>query len=129
MGVLITCDNKGCFQSVEPLLNVSTNEVICTNCGKPINSVTHFMKIQLKTLGQTMKKQETNKAYSVFCSKCGNNSQPFVARDGTICCSNRNCGAPITNLSAPMAHMIRTMLGSGGGGSDIGGGGSFRRQG
>lgn len=116
MGVLITCDNKGCFESVEPLLNISTDEVICTSCGKPIKSVTYFMKIQLKSLGQTMKKQKTNQAYSVFCSSCGTNGQPIVQRDGTICCANNNCGAPITNLSPPMAHMIRMMLKSGGGG-------------
>jgi hypothetical protein len=115
MGVLITCDNKGCFQTMEPLLNVGTNEVICTECGKSINSVTHFMKVQLKSLGQTMKNQKTNRAYSVQCPNCTRTMQPNVAANGAIHCSHPHCGGPINNLPPPVAHMIRTMLGGGGG--------------
>lgn len=111
MGILITCDNKGCYDSMEPMLNVATNEVICTSCGKPIRSVTHFMKIQLKSLGQTMKQQKSNQAYAVKCSGCGLLDQPVVTPQGVITCSR--CGAKIENLPPPVAQMLRLMLGKG----------------
>ena len=109
MGVLIICDNKGCFKQVEPLLNVENNEVICTECGKPIKGVTYFMKVQLKSLGQTMRKQKAKSAYSVLCTKCGKNETPIVGNDGEIYCSN--CNSPIKNITSQMAHVIKTMLG------------------
>jgi rRNA maturation endonuclease Nob1 len=111
MGILITCDNKGCYDSMEPLLNINTNEVICSSCGKPIQSVTQFMKIQLKSLGQTTKTQKSNQAYAVKCSSCGLVAQPAVTPQGAITCSR--CGSQIENLPPPVAQMLRLMLGKG----------------
>ena len=111
MGILITCDNKGCYDSMEPLLNINTNEVICSSCGKPIQSVTQFMKIQLKSLGQTTKSQKSNQAYAVKCSSCGLVAQPTVTPQGAITCSR--CGSQIENLPPPVAQMLRLMLGKG----------------
>jgi len=111
MGILITCDNKGCYDSMEPLLNINTNEVICSSCGKPIQSVTQFMKIQLKSLGQTTKTQKSNQAYAVKCSACGLVAQPTVTPQGAITCSR--CGSQIENLPPPVAQMLRLMLGKG----------------
>ena len=48
MPFMICCDNKGCFETTEALLEPNTNEVHCAACGKAIQSVTHFAKVQLK---------------------------------------------------------------------------------
>jgi hypothetical protein len=113
MPFLICCDNKGCYETTEALLNPETNDVHCAACGKPINSVTHFAKVQMKTLGQTMKNQKVSRAFSVNCSYCGKVAQPIVGKNGSITCSA--CKAELSStISAPMAQAIRVALGSGG---------------
>lgn len=113
MPFLICCDNKGCYETTEALLEPSSNQVHCAACGKVIESVTHFAKIQMKTLGQTMKNQKASRAFSVNCSYCSKLAQPTVGKNGSISCSS--CGSELTStLSAPMAQAIRVALGSGG---------------
>jgi uncharacterized Zn finger protein (UPF0148 family) len=115
MGFLICCDNKGCYETTEALLEPKENIVYCAACGKSVNSVTHFAKVQMKTLGQTMKNQKTSRAFSVNCNYCGKAGQPIVGRDGSITCSN--CKSDLsTTISPPMAQAIRIALGGGGNG-------------
>jgi len=108
MGFLITCDNKGCFETMEPLLNKNTDQVFCTACGKEIKSVTYFAKVQMKSLGQTMNNQKESRAFSVRCNACGTVGQPIVAQDGNIHCSA--CKTHMSDLSPPFAHIIRQMV-------------------
>lgn len=112
MGFLITCDNKGCFETMEPLLNKNTDQVFCTACGKEIKSVTYFAKVQMRSLGQTMNNQKTSQAFSVRCTHCGTVAQPTVAADGRIHCSA--CKSHLSDLAAPFAHTIRQMVGKSG---------------
>ncbi len=112
MPFMICCDNKGCYETTEALLDPKTNNVHCAACGNVINSVTHFAKVQLKTLGQTMKNQKTNRAFSVNCPNCGKAGQPIVGKDGSITCTV--CKSELSStLSPPMAQAIRVALGSG----------------
>lgn len=109
MPIRIVCDNKGCFQDSEALLDTSTNEVYCSKCNKVIKSATEFAKKQLKTFGQILKNVKDNKAFSVQCKACGRVAQPLLEK-GRIICSG--CKKDITDtLSAPMAHGIRLALG------------------
>jgi len=89
MGFVICCDNKGCYQSMEPLLDTNTNEVICTECGQPIKSVTQFTRIQMKSLGQIKKSAPASKAFSVECRFCGSVSPP-TKKDKKLYCSSCN---------------------------------------
>ena len=109
MGFLICCDNKGCGQSTEALLNTKTNMAHCTECGKEIQSVTHFAKVTLKSMGQTMKSVKTNKSFSINCPECGVQDQPTVNRNGAIICNHCNNDVS-SKLSPPMAHAIRQAL-------------------
>src|SRR5690606_4047643 len=105
MGFLICCDNKGCYETTEALLEPKANLVYCAACGKEIKSVTHFAKVQMKTLGQTMKSQKSSQAFSVDCPACGMNAQPLVGRDGSLVCPH--CKTDMSSkLSPPMAHAI-----------------------
>jgi len=108
MGILITCDNKGCFESGEHLLNTATNEVICGSCGKVIKGVTHFMKVSMKSMGQTAHNRPVNKAFTVQCQRCGQTVKPSIARNGAIMCP---CGVEMTHLPPPIAQMLRLNLG------------------
>jgi len=107
MGILITCDNKGCFETGEPTLNLETNEVICGSCGKVINNVSYFMKVQLKALGQTTRNKPPNKAFTVQCQRCGQIVKPILTKNKAIMCP---CGAEMTHLPPPIAHMLRITL-------------------
>jgi len=112
MGFLICCDNKGCFETTEALLDPESNKVYCAACGEEIKSVTHFAKVQMKSLGQTMKNQKKSRAFEVNCPFCRKVAQPIVGRDGSISCTG--CGSELSgSLSAPMAQAIRVALGSG----------------
>ena len=109
MGFLLCCDNKGCFETTEALLDPKTNEVYCGACGKTITNVTQFAKIQMKSMGQTLKNTKAKKAFSVTCQFCGKTDQPIVNRDGAIICSL--CKTDVTaTLSPPMAQAIRMSL-------------------
>lgn len=107
MGFLITCDNKGCFETMEPLIDKNTDKVYCTSCGKEIKGVTYFAKVQMKSLGQTMNNQKASKAFSVRCNYCGAVGQPTVD-NGKIHCGF--CKAHLDYLSPPFAHTILQML-------------------
>jgi len=87
MGFLICCDNKGCFKNMEPMLDVNNDEVICTECGKPIKSVTSFAKIQMKSLGQIKKAPPPSQAFSVECRFCGSVAPP-IKQDKQIHCAS-----------------------------------------
>jgi hypothetical protein len=108
--MFISCDNKGCFESTEALLNKDTNEVICMNCGKNISSVTSFMKVSLRDLGQVSKTSKKNSSFSIECRDCGKRGAPKV-QNGNVYCSNEKCGKEMNYLPLPTIHMLKIMIG------------------
>lgn len=87
----INCNNKGCFKQQEPVLNTVTNEVECSECGRPITNVTHFVKVQMKSLGQT--KKYAKSAFSVRCEKCKTNALPKLGANDKLVCVG--CGVEL----------------------------------
>lgn len=105
MGFLITCTNKGCGETMEPLLDVNSNEAMCTACGKIVPGVTQFAKIQMKSLGQVKKTKEVRSAFALVCSKCNTKMSPNVI-NGIVVCSN--CGESLEKtVSKPILHAIK----------------------
>jgi hypothetical protein len=107
--MFISCDNKGCFDLTEAKLNKDTDEVICMSCGKSISSVTFFMKVTLKTLGQITRSGKKGSSFSIKCEKCNTNNTPKVIK-GKIYCSNEKCNKEMTNVSPIMANTLKLML-------------------
>lgn len=103
MPFMICCDNKGCGKSMEPLLNLETNNVECAECGKVINSVTSFTKTQMKSLGQIKKDDKKQQAFSVQCKSCKKSSVPLIDGENILCmlCKNK------LDISVPYANLIR----------------------
>lgn len=88
----LTCTNKGCYKTTsDSLLDNETNEVICSECGKPMKDISPFTKRAMIGLGKVRSKY-TEKAYSVECKKCTRVGQP-VEKDGKFVCFN--CGEPL----------------------------------
>lgn len=101
------CNNKGCGKHQAPVLSTKDNEVYCSECGQKIAGVSHFMKVQMKALGQIKKPAKT--AYSVRCEKCKQEGMPkFGATNKDFVCSN--CDNPLKNISAPFAILIRRAI-------------------
>lgn len=82
---IIYCDNKGCGKEQEPLLNTSTDEVECSECGKVINNVTSFTKIQMKSMGQIKRAKKVQQAFAHACIKCNHTAQPKLVNDKLLC--------------------------------------------
>jgi ribosomal protein L34E len=81
----LMCKNKGCYKTTsDSLLDKETNEVICSECGKPIEGVTDFTKRSMIGLGKVRSKY-TGKAYSVECKKCTRVGQPKELNGEFVC--------------------------------------------
>ena len=90
--MLIMCDNKSCHKQSNALLNPETLEVICQECGKPIENVSDAMKRTLKSFGQIIR--ESKKAFMLACPKCKANREVVLDENNNNIC--KNCYEPLT---------------------------------
>lgn len=112
------CDNKGCRKEMEPVLDKSTNEVICTECMQPVNSITEFAKRQMVSLGQVRRSERKKQAWSVKCQKCDREGPPKLNAEGEKDKNNQTvikllcayCSQDLDHLNKPFAEMIKTNL-------------------
>lgn len=83
--VAISCNNKGCGkQTYDSKLDEATNEVICSECKRPIYGITDFLKRALKGIGYVIK-MKTNLAFMVDCKFCKKHGQPIMIKDVPSC--------------------------------------------
>lgn len=106
MAFLIQCDNKGCGQLTDALLNTETNDVECSDCGKTIKNVTDFTKKSMKSMGQ-VKRADTKKAFTVKCQSCKKLSPPKMENKKLVCV---HCDKEITGLSKTFEDMVKGQL-------------------
>lgn len=107
MSFSVYCNNKGCGKTQIPLLDTDTNEVICSECNKSINSITSFAKAQMKAMGLVKKASATRQAFAVGCKACKKSATPVVKDNVLTCCS---CNAPLTDINKPYETAIRQYL-------------------
>jgi hypothetical protein len=81
----IQCNNKGCGQVQSPYIDPKTDKVYCSNCDKEISSVTHFAKVQMKSLKQYREKK--GKSFSVKCTSCNAEDRPLIENHKYLCAS------------------------------------------
>lgn len=101
--MLVACNNKGCMQHSNALLNVDTMEVICAGCNNPINNISDSMKRALKSFGQVLK-NEVKKAFVMACRKCNANREVVLSEKGETIC--KVCKGPI-QVHAAMKQAIK----------------------
>jgi len=83
--MIINCNTKGCMKTTEAKLDLTTNEVICEECGNPIGNLTEFLKRTLKSIGQVIK-SEKKTAFQSMCINCKKN-QPLKIKGRTVFCT------------------------------------------
>jgi hypothetical protein len=105
------CDNKGCGEYQAPLLDTETDEVICSECGKPINNLTKFAKTTLRTLGQVKRAVKSQKAFSVECPACKKSAPPVLGPNREILCAH--CKEEQTQIKGPYKHVLLQHLSGG----------------
>lgn len=82
MPFTMPCPTKGCGMQ-QPYIDPKTDKVYCSNCDKEISNVTHFAKIQMKTLKQY--KEKKGKSFSVKCNHCSVEDRPVIDKDKFLC--------------------------------------------
>ena len=103
------CDNEGCRKEMRPVVDKETIVAYCTECAKPIDSISIFMRRQLVSNGQTRKNEKKKLAWSVPCPACKKEGPPELTKDSRdLQCSF--CEAPLDNLAKPFAQMIKVNL-------------------
>lgn len=105
MAFSMNCNTKGCGKLTEPYLDPKTDKVYCSACDSEIINITHFAKIQMKSMKQF--KQKTSKPFAVKCNKCGKEERPKLVKDDVIC---GVCSKPLDNLSIPFKNMLKEKL-------------------
>jgi rRNA maturation endonuclease Nob1 len=101
----MSCTTKGCGKTMEPYLDPNTDKVYCSLCDGEITNITHFAKVQMKTLKQF--KQKKVISFAVKCQKCGKEDRPKLVGEDIIC---RSCKKPMDHLSEPFKIMLREKL-------------------
>lgn len=92
--MLINCTTKGCLQATEAKLNRETGEVICENCGNPIENITPFTKKALNSIGQVLR-GTTKKAFQALCDQCKVH-RPLYINEGKAYCEKCGNHVPVT---------------------------------
>lgn len=101
------CNNKGCNKEQEPLLNLDTNEVECSICGKSISTITPFAKAQMKTIGQIKRKVKGSQAFSVECKQCKKTATPKIVKGKAVCV---HCDSVMDHLSDPFVAILKNYV-------------------
>lgn len=101
----MVCTSKGCGKQMEPYLDPKDDKVYCAKCDKELNNVTHFAKVQMKTLRQFKEKKTVS--FAVKCPKCGKEERPKLSGEDILC---RSCLKPLDHLSEPFKIMLRDKL-------------------
>lgn len=101
----MACTNKGCGKLQEPYIDPKTDKVYCSLCDLEISNITHFAKIQMKTLKQYKAKKTIS--FAIKCPSCNKEDRPKVVGQDIVCV---NCKKPMTHLSEPFKIMLREKL-------------------
>lgn len=102
------CNNAGCKKECEPVLDVATNEVHCTECGK-VMEVNHFTKVSMRSIGQIQRLEKLQQAFSVKCNFCKKETAPTVKNDKVYCTV---CNNHLDYIAKPFVQAIKTNLSS-----------------
>lgn len=99
------CTNKGCGKIQEPYIDKEDDKIYCSECNREITNLTHFAKIQMKSLGQY--RQKSKISFAIKCPHCSAEVRPKLTNNDVVCGS---CGKPLDNLSLPFKNMLKDKL-------------------
>jgi len=89
----------------DSLLDEKSNEIICSECGNPIDGITDFTKRSMKGMGH-VSKSESKASFSIACPKCQKKGQPIMKNNVVTCAF---CNKEIV-LSAPFLAAFKDYI-------------------
>ncbi len=101
----MNCTTKGCYKQMEPYIDPKTDKVYCSICDGELTNVTHFTKVQMKSLKQY--RQKASVAFGIKCNSCGKEDRPIVVGKDIVC---PGCKKAHAHLSEPFKIMLRENL-------------------
>lgn len=103
------CDNKGCGKEMRPVVDKETMIAYCTECGKPVNNISIFMRRQMVSHDQIRRTEKKKLAWAAKCQHCEKEGPPELDnKNDNLVCSF--CHKELTNLARPFAQMIKVNL-------------------
>lgn len=103
------CDNKGCGKEMRPVVDKETLVAYCSECGKPVNNISIFMRRQLVSNNQIRRTEKKKLAWATKCPYCSKEGPPELDKKGELLlCSF--CNKELDNLAKPFAQMIKVNL-------------------
>lgn len=94
-----------CKKLQPPYLDPKSEEVYCSLCDEKIENITHFAKMQLKTLKQYREKKKTS--FAVKCKKCNKEERPKLVKEDIVCGA---CKEKLDHLSPFFKQMLKLQL-------------------
>jgi len=92
-----------------PVVDKDTLIAYCTECSKPLELISIFMRRQMAASGQIRKNEKKKLAWARICQSCSKEGPPVLNADGeTLECSF--CNEEMTDISKPFAQMIKVNL-------------------
>lgn len=99
------CQQKNCHKHMEPYIDPKTDKIYCSECDQEITNLTHFTKVQMKTMKQYKKKVQVS--FSVKCAKCNKEARPSI-KIGKIICPG--CNVEHSHLTETFKLMLLDAL-------------------
>jgi hypothetical protein len=105
--MLVQCNLPKCNTTVNALLNVDTDEVICGDCGGVITSVSKYSKLSMKTNGDIIRTKK-KKAFVFPCETCETHVEATFVNSKLVgkSCQNEQNGCKI-NITEHMVKAIQ----------------------
>jgi rRNA maturation protein Nop10 len=113
--VFITfCDNKGCRQEMEPVVDKETLKAYCTVCGEEINCIAEPMRRHLVASGQVRKLDKKRLGFAQKCPYCEKTEVPVIKvideQGGREILTCAHCGKHLDKIPAPFAEMLKMQI-------------------
>lgn len=99
--MLVQCNSK-CQTTVKALLDLETNDVVCTECGGTLDNVSKYSKLSMKTNGDVIRTKK-KKAFVFHCETCDNHVETAFVNSvlrGKQCEESASCKINITKHMA-----------------------------
>jgi ribosomal protein L34E len=93
---------------MRPVVDKETMIAYCTECSKPLNHVSIFMRRQMVSFNQVKTNVKKKLAWSVHCKACEKDGPPTLSKEDDLVCGF--CSKPLSDLSKPFAQMIKVNL-------------------
>lgn len=103
--MLLHCPSRKCNTTREQLLNVDTDEVICSECNQINPTISDYMKATMKGSGHIYRTVQPKKAFMYACNKCVAHREVILQDEQAVC---KMCKNPIQVPSATLTAIAAT---------------------